>query len=822
MHAGLSLKMNHEFSLSDLPNELSAVLRDYDVDNSGSVSVAELVAGAQLMRQQAKKVRARDIARCLANTPLTPRRLQNKLMTKIVIALTVLLLLLLAGNFGLVWAVVVYNTPTFLSSNVLTAKASGDPVQVSSADFHYDSNGLLQLRNHASQLPMDWVGSPAASCSSDNTSATGSTGRRRLLQDSGTTGGAISSTPTTVDMQTTQFTPTCNFSSPDFYTNSSFFFTGTCTFTKLVQMRTVVLPMLSSKTSAQVGGSIIDAAAWMGGAQTVYKGCYNADSTTPSSNWNQNVLSTSTSLANCETLAVNGDASSRPYNYFGFTGSATSTTGICYACSAASASCTPFRYGSAACSNAFGIRVFQVQRSPNRYQISGPGAMANSPIPIPGGSPAAPAWSYVTLAINRVDYVKNVFRDASNTLTSCQANLLRFYVAPMTASGTVTSVSGGDSSYIDVCLTPMSKAAPFGTGSTTWIGNYTAHSTGKSSTFVTSTSAPAYYDRPSVTGFATPSDTDFQSVLSYFCLNCPSGPYIDYSNLQYDAGLFELPCTKKGISWRYRDVYSNQGCPAWDPSNPSAQSNCTWTTAESSNYGGSLGPKYCILTMDAFTPDEPVYTFDNQLSFLANTGRSVPGVQKTQTAFGDSGVPPLYNYSTASTFGPLWQDYFNTLDAATAAVSGTSWFVSNNAQSQSIVASGSRRKLLAPTLSAASTFYDKKGNAFTYFYIGDCLNKDGSKLNGWLPVNRTSTNPCQSGNTSRTNSGFLSPCKGLNDGFKNIGLDNAAICKCGAVSYCTSNAPVCRASAIGTLEAGCFTYSPTQGTVVGSSSILAG
>ena len=57
MHAGLSLKMNHEFSLSDLPSELSAVLRDYDVDNSGSVSVAELVGGAQLMRQQAKKVR---------------------------------------------------------------------------------------------------------------------------------------------------------------------------------------------------------------------------------------------------------------------------------------------------------------------------------------------------------------------------------------------------------------------------------------------------------------------------------------------------------------------------------------------------------------------------------------------------------------------------------------------------------------------------------------------------------------------------------------------------------------------------------------------
>ena len=59
-YVGLSLKMNHEFSLSELPLDLAAVLRDYDVDNSGSVSVAELVAGAQLMRQQAKKVRARS------------------------------------------------------------------------------------------------------------------------------------------------------------------------------------------------------------------------------------------------------------------------------------------------------------------------------------------------------------------------------------------------------------------------------------------------------------------------------------------------------------------------------------------------------------------------------------------------------------------------------------------------------------------------------------------------------------------------------------------------------------------------------------------
>ena len=61
MCASTALQRNHEFVLSELPSELATVLQDYDVDNSGTVSVVELVAGAQLMRQQAKKVRTRAV-----------------------------------------------------------------------------------------------------------------------------------------------------------------------------------------------------------------------------------------------------------------------------------------------------------------------------------------------------------------------------------------------------------------------------------------------------------------------------------------------------------------------------------------------------------------------------------------------------------------------------------------------------------------------------------------------------------------------------------------------------------------------------------------
>lgn len=718
-------------------------------------------------------------------------------MTKIVIALSVLLLLVLAGNFGLVWAVVVYNMPTTVNSNVLTTKATGEPVQVSSADFFYDTNGLLQLRGRSAQVSMDWVGGPGDTCTSDTCSsdAGGATGRRRLLQFTGSTG--TTSTPTTV-AETTQFTPTCNFSSPDFYTNSTYFFTGTCTFPKLVQMRTVVLPMLPAKTTAQIGGGIIDAVAWKDGAQTVYLGCYNRAGSAM-----QNTLSASTTLANCEALARAGvDSNLRQHAYFGYTGTSTSTNGACYACSISNSACAPTQ--TMTCTATAGVQVFQVLKSPNRYLTAGPGPLGSSPFPVSAGAPAAPSWSFTTLVITRVDYMRNVFRDPTNpAVTVCQANLLRFYVEAMVITGAVSSSSGGNASYIDVCLTPMSKSS-----NPAWVGNYTVHPTGKSSVFSnTGTNTPAYFDRPSVTGFSTPGNTDFQSQLSYYCLNCPSGPYIDYSNLQFDYNLFELPCTRKGISWRYRDVYSNQGCPAWDPANPSGQSNCTWTTAESSVYGGPTGPTYCILTMDKFTPDEPIYNFENQLSFRANTGRSSQGVQKTQTsAPGDTGVPPLYTYWTNSS-NSLWTDYYYTMPESVAAVVGTPFFSSSRNSATSIAST--RRHLLAdPTTTGVFTFTDGS----TYTYVGDCNDKTGTRQNRWVRTATTLT-PCSCGYVNGAISSTT--CSPSTCVAQNLFLSGtpSRICRCAVAgvggaatsTYCNALNPICKAPGSVTAAAyGCF------------------
>ena len=267
-------------------------------------------------------------------------------------------------------------------------------------------------------------------------------------------------------------------------------------------------------------------------------------------------------------------------------------------------------------------------------------------------------------------------------------------------------------------------------------------------------------------------NTDFQSVVSYHCHNCPIGPYIDYSNLQYDANLFELPCTTKGIAWRFRDVYSNQGCPAWDPNNPSAQNSCTWTTVDSMFYGGSKGLDYCITTLDAFTPDEPVYTFQNQMSFLGNTGRSVNNIQKTTNVTGDSGVPPLYVYSgnTASN-RQLWKDYWNTSADVGAAVSSYQWFADRSGSALSIYA-GTRRHLLEVAYKA--TFLV---STTTYMNIGACQANVKNYWNNDIKNPQTTSTP-----GTNMNSGSGPP------------TNKACLCYAGSNGssfFCHAGAPIC-------------------------------
>jgi hypothetical protein len=79
---------------------------------------------------------------------LTP---QAKKLVRLAVVLTVVLVLQLACNFGLVWSVVAANTQTHVSSSnpVLLVKGTTQPVQVANSDFYVDASGHLVSRSVA-------------------------------------------------------------------------------------------------------------------------------------------------------------------------------------------------------------------------------------------------------------------------------------------------------------------------------------------------------------------------------------------------------------------------------------------------------------------------------------------------------------------------------------------------------------------------------------------------------------------------------------------------------------------------------------------------
>ena len=64
-----SHNISHQFVLADMPQDLCDALKEYDLDGDGAVTVAEIAAGARLLRKQADKVRGR-FCHWLGGTPL--------------------------------------------------------------------------------------------------------------------------------------------------------------------------------------------------------------------------------------------------------------------------------------------------------------------------------------------------------------------------------------------------------------------------------------------------------------------------------------------------------------------------------------------------------------------------------------------------------------------------------------------------------------------------------------------------------------------------------------------------------------------------------
>jgi len=104
--------------------DLKEVLAEFDLTKTGTVTVSELVAGAEALREV---------------------RGQNAFMKKASAVLAVMLVLLLAGMFGVTIMAVELTRETKVLNAQLVA-ADGSPVQVASSDFMVAPNNALQRR----------------------------------------------------------------------------------------------------------------------------------------------------------------------------------------------------------------------------------------------------------------------------------------------------------------------------------------------------------------------------------------------------------------------------------------------------------------------------------------------------------------------------------------------------------------------------------------------------------------------------------------------------------------------------------------------------
>ncbi|CAE7727119.1 unnamed protein product, partial [Symbiodinium sp. KB8] len=125
--AKLSKESRLSFDLSVFPKALHGILKNFDVDDDGSVSATELATAATLYQNQRK---------------------QNKLFRRLLVGSAVFLVLLLLGILGLSYAMYVVTKETKMGGDgVMRSTTTGDAVMTGSADFALGPNGELSPRS---------------------------------------------------------------------------------------------------------------------------------------------------------------------------------------------------------------------------------------------------------------------------------------------------------------------------------------------------------------------------------------------------------------------------------------------------------------------------------------------------------------------------------------------------------------------------------------------------------------------------------------------------------------------------------------------------
>jgi hypothetical protein len=150
-------------NLAELPASVRAKLADFDSDGAsacgapsprslshprtgdGMVSLEEIMMRGAELEHARMRVRLRALPHlCLAF--LMRASLQNTRLMWIVFALFALLFIQTAATFGVVFGAVNYSRQSDVSGNVLVAKGTETPLQISSADFYVDSTGTMRVR----------------------------------------------------------------------------------------------------------------------------------------------------------------------------------------------------------------------------------------------------------------------------------------------------------------------------------------------------------------------------------------------------------------------------------------------------------------------------------------------------------------------------------------------------------------------------------------------------------------------------------------------------------------------------------------------------
>jgi len=446
------------------------------------------------------------LTRCRRRPP------QARTFVRITVVLLVLLLLQMGAVFGLVWSVVAANTQTKVSASnpVMNVKGTEIPVQVASSDFYVDlATGKLLARQ------------PAA--------PNGTVMRRRLLQDGVAPSEAslqVSSADTFISSSgVTQLRTNPPNSVPSFTSRS----TGTYS----PDLNNYDDSALSASSSSR---HLLQATGSTSGASYVTPGSIFA----PICDWSS--LDFYTPGSGSSGVGTRGRCD--PTLYCSGSGK-----GDCMA--TISTGCATYLR------NSCRLDHFLMQTQVTLLMAQAGNGDSAAYISYQSGYTGYCWWcsslrafvpSYWTQTVYGIVYV-NIHTSANQSDTTygaCYSDMYRFYF------------NADRTSFVDLCM--ATTFFPFAMGGTAANVSQPVNAIGYPLSCTNGSSLTGSSGSTQVSSYCTNSfnGKSYYGDVAGCVENCPGGPYLDYTNLQYDSRLFDLPCRPgfKNITMKYGATFT--------------------------------------------------------------------------------------------------------------------------------------------------------------------------------------------------------------------------------------------------------------------------